>query len=112
MVAGQAGRVSDAERIADLERELRQCDGKITELKTEHGEMLEIMRRMREHAEDHDRLLDQWIDVFQMSQDDTGTFNFDPDQSELWQRHVELWHKREALVKQWNKFVPIYNATI
>ena len=39
MAAGQAGRVSDAERIADLERELRQRDEKIAELKTEHDEM-------------------------------------------------------------------------
>jgi len=101
-----------AERIAELEAELKQRDAKIKLLTTERDEAQELLSQMRQHVEDHDRLIEQWIEVFEMQQNEAGTWIFDPQQSELWTAYDELLKQNKDLIGQWNKFVPQYNATV
>jgi len=103
---------SDADRIAELQHELRRRDERIKELSAERDEAYELVAQMREHAEDHDRLIDQWIDVFQMQQAENGAWLFDPGQSELWENYADSLEDYNKLVRQWNKFVGEYNARI
>ena len=56
------------------------------ELTTERDEANELVDQMREHLDDYDRLIEQWIEVFEMQQDEHGKWPFDPSQSELWER--------------------------
>src|SRR3954451_18794833 len=89
------------DRIADLERELRQRDDKIKELRTELAEAQELADQMREHTEDLNRLLDQWIDIYDMQQDpQTGAWVFDSSQSELWEKHAALWKAHQDMVRR------------
>jgi hypothetical protein len=101
-----------SERIAELETELKQCRDKIKELTTERDEAQELVDRQREHVEEADRLIEQWIDVFDMQQNEDGTWIFDPSQSELWERHETLTADHRKLIREWNKFVGEYNATV
>jgi len=101
-----------AVRIADLERELKQRDDKIKELRQEVMEAQQLVGDMREQVEDTDRLIESWIDVFEMQRGEHGNWLFDPNQTELWNQHQELVRKWNDLVRQWNKFAPEYNAAI
>jgi hypothetical protein len=106
-------------RIAELEDELQQRNGLITsavdkvrQLTTELGEARELADRMREHVEDVDRLLEQWIEVFDMQQDESGDWAFDRKQTRLWEHYDKLLEENRKLVRDWNKIVPKYNARI
>ena len=101
-----------ADRVAELAAELKQRDEKIKELTTERDEAQDLVDRMREHVEDGNRLIEQWIEVFEMQQNEHGTWIFEPWQSELWEKHKALWEENQLLVRQWNKFVPEYNANL
>ena len=50
-----------ADRIAELEAELKQRDAKIKELTTERDEAQVLVDRMREQVEDSNGLIEQWI---------------------------------------------------
>lgn len=101
-----------SERTAELEAELQRRDAKIKELQTELGEAQDLVDRMREHVEDSNQLTEQWIDVFEMQQDEHGHWLFDPAQSKLWERHDTLLKEHQSLIRQWNKFVGEYNARV
>jgi hypothetical protein len=101
-----------AERIAELEAELKQRDTKITELTTERDEALELVDRSREHVEDVGRMIEQWRETFEMEQDEHGVWLFDRAQSKLWDEHLAALKEHQALIRQWNKFVPEYNAIV
>src|SRR4051812_17825395 len=105
-----AQRKADAERTAELEIALRIRDAKIKELTEERNEALELENKMREHSQDVNGIIDQWIDVFQMERDGGGNWLFDSSQSELWEKHTDLWKKHEELVRKWNKLVVRWNA--
>jgi hypothetical protein len=55
---------------------------------------------------------EQWIDVFEMQQNERGHWLFDPAQSELWENHAALLQQHQQLIRQWNRFVAEYNARI
>jgi hypothetical protein len=101
-----------AERIAELEAELRQRDAKIKELTTERDEALELVDRKREQVEDCGTLIDDWIAVFDMQQGENGKWLFDPAQSKLWEDHLALFKEHQDLIRQWNKFAREYNAVV
>src|SRR6516164_2969790 len=101
-----------AERITEMEAELKQREAKLKELTTERDEAYELVDRMREHTEDHNRLIEQWIEVFEMRQDEHGSWVFDPNQSELWEQHDALLTEHQKLTRKWNRFVGEYNAVI
>ena len=101
-----------AERIAELEAELRQRDTKIKQLTSERDEAQELVDRMREHTEDHNRIIEEWIEVFRMQEKEHGVWIFDSSQSELWDEYDALWSEHQRLLREWNKFVGEYNATV
>jgi hypothetical protein len=72
MKATKAAAEIMVDRIAELEAELRERDEKIKRLTDDLGEAQDLVGKMREQAEDHGRLLESWIDVFDMQQDDNG----------------------------------------
>jgi hypothetical protein len=105
--------VDPVERIAELEAALRQREAKIKELTTECDEALELVDRLREEAERHHETIDQWIEVFEMQQDERdGKWVFDPTQSKLWEEHATLWGDYNKLFRDWNKFVGKFNAVV
>ncbi len=103
---------SPAERIADLEAELRQRDEKIAELRDELQEASDLVTQMRDHVEDGNALIDSWIEVFDLKQNDEGTWLFDSRQSKLWSEHLDLLKKHNDLIGEWNRFVGPYNRVV
>jgi DNA-binding CsgD family transcriptional regulator len=100
------------ERVVELEATLKQRDAKIKELTTERDEAQELVDRQREHVEDVNQLLEQWIDIFEMQQNEHGNWLFDPAQSKLWEQHATLIKDHQSLIRRWNKFVGEYNARV
>ena len=103
---------SQAERIAELEDTLRQRDDKITELRDELQEASDLVVQMREHIEDSNTLIDSWIEVFGLEQNDEGTWLFDSGQSKLWSEHLDLLKKHNEMIRNWNRFVGQYNRVV
>jgi hypothetical protein len=98
----------DKRRIGVLEDELKQRDGRIRDMKKEIDEASILISELRDHVHDADDLLDSWIEAFEMELGDDGMWR--------WERWIDDAHtlreKYVALVRQWNKVVPRYNAVI
>jgi hypothetical protein len=101
-----------AERIAELETELKRRGDKIKELTTDRDEAQELVNRMREHVEDADRLIEQWIEAFDMHPDRDGVYQFAKSYSGFFETYEQLIEENRKLVREWNKFIPEYNAEI
>jgi uncharacterized coiled-coil protein SlyX len=99
-------------RIAELEAEIRLRDERIKELREEQTQHHQLMTEMRELVEDKAAIIDRWIDVFEMQIGDSGSWQFDRSQSDLWNAHEALHNEHTALVRKWNKFVGEYNGTV
>jgi hypothetical protein len=67
---------------------------------------------MREHVDDANQVIEQWIEVFEMQQDERGDWLFDPAQSKLWEDHIALFKQHQELIRRWNKFVGEYNVRV
>jgi hypothetical protein len=99
-------------RIAELEAELKLRDEKLKELTTERDQARELVDQMREHVEDAGRMIEQWIEVFEMDQDENGRWLFNPNQSRLWEQHTTLLTEHNKLIREWNRFTGEYNAVV
>ena len=99
-------------RIRELELDLERQDEQIKELRQERGEAYDLVDDMRDRIEDSNALIDSWIEVFQMQQDENGIWIFDRKQSDLWNNHQELQERHRKLVRDWNRFIRNYNATV
>ena len=86
--------------------ELRQRDRQIAELKQEQDEAQDLIRRFRDHTEDYDATLESWRETFGMELTDKG-WSWKP----FWNDYANLFDQHSALIKQWNKFVPVINAS-
>jgi len=100
------------ERIAELEAELKQRDAKIKDLTKERDEAQELVDTMREQVESGNDMIEQWIDVFEMQQDERGIWIFDSSQSELWESYDELLKHHKKTVDHWNRYLSQFNAII
>jgi hypothetical protein len=87
--------------------QLRQRDRLIADLRQEQDEANDLIRRLHEHAEDYDATLESWQEAFGMVLNDNGQWTWEP----FWKENWELVDKYNALVKRWNKAVPILNAS-
>jgi hypothetical protein len=72
----------------------------------------ELVTDMREHVEDANAMMERWIEVFDMKEDDAGKLIWDPSQSKIWDAYAAILAKHNRLVRDWNKFVGEYNATV
>jgi hypothetical protein len=96
------------DRIATLEDELKQRDSRIKELTNERDEERELVSKMREHVEDCDAQIQRWIEAFDMEQNDRGVWEWRASFVE----GNEWFEKYDALLREWNRFVPEYNAML
>src|SRR4051812_38715299 len=87
--------------------ELRQRDRLIAELRSEADRDTDLIRRLGEHAEDYDNTLESWRETFDMVPTDSGGWTWEP----FWDEWTKLIEKHDALVKQWNRAVPILNGS-
>jgi hypothetical protein len=99
-------------RIHQLEGDLRLRDERIKELREEQTQHHQLMTEMREWVEDKNALIESWIDVFDMQQNDSGAWIFDRRQSDLWNKYEEILDAYSTLIRNWNKFVGQYNSTV
>lgn len=99
-------------RVEELQADLRYRDDQIKELREECGRAIDLVAEMREHVEDSNALIDSWIEVLGMEQNDDGVWIFDGKQSKVWEAFSKLFEEQEKLLRQWNKFVGDYNSTV
>jgi hypothetical protein len=96
------------DRIAELEAELKQRDRRIADLKRDLDKERELTQRLDEHLRDAVDTFDTWKQAFEMEQNDKGEWVWDWSYA----AGVEWCEKYNALLKEWNKFVPEYNAVV
>jgi hypothetical protein len=97
-----------SDRIAVLEDELKQRDARIKELRADLNKAEQLIGEMREQVEESNRLIEQWIEAEDMVLSDDGKWS-----AAEWVKNCEAYHDRYVeLLKQWNKFVPEYNAAV
>jgi hypothetical protein len=85
--------------------ELRQRDRLIAELRSEQDETNDVIRRFEEYEEDYRATMERWRETFDMELTDEGwTWQ------RFWNEYADLVERHHALVKRWNRAVPILNA--
>ena len=104
--------MSTEERIAELEATLKLRNEQLKEAREERTEALLLVDAMREQIKDSGELIDGWIETFDMSQNEAGKWIFDPNQDKLWEAYSDLLDRHQKLLRDWNKFVGKYNATV
>jgi hypothetical protein len=92
--------------VGELQDELKHKDARIEELRQEIDEQRELIQRFREHAEDYDNCMERWKETFQMTMTDDGRWTWDP----FWNEHNKLVDDYNALVRNWNKYLPLINS--
>ena len=97
------------DRIIELEDELKQLRQRVDELRLERDKERALVAEMREHVEDEALLREQWVEAFNMVLNDAGEWSW---ADGLMQRYEHLHGKYVALVRDWNKFIPRYNAEV
>jgi hypothetical protein len=99
---------SQRERIDKLEDQLKERDRRIADLKTDVARLEDLVTRQAEHIQDCGDQIDRWIAAFDMVLDDNGMWKWSRDFVEGHQ----WYEKYGAIVRDWNRFVPEYNAAI
>jgi hypothetical protein len=96
---------SKATTRGELQDEIKHRDKRIEELRQEVDEQRDLIRRLREHAEDYDNCIERWAEAFGMVMTDDGMWTWEP----FWKEHNELVDDYNDLVRRWNKFLPLIN---
>jgi hypothetical protein len=94
--------------IAELQDELKARDRRIEELRGEIDELRDLNKRMEEQVEDASRLVEQWVEAFEMEQSDDGAWKA----GAFMDGTIKLREEYDALLREWNRFVPQYNAVV
>jgi DNA-binding CsgD family transcriptional regulator len=98
---------AETKRLGELEDEVKLKDARIKELREELAQANELINQMREQLEDSNALIDSWIEAFDMVLTEGG-WDFAP-----WKAEHEGYHEQYmALLREWNTFVPEYNAIV
>jgi hypothetical protein len=100
--------VDDYDQHDDLDwfrEELRRRDREIRELRQQQREADDLIRRLREHAEDYKASIEAWCETFGMELTDDG-WSWQP----FWDGHWKLVDKWNALVRDWNRCLPLING--
>jgi hypothetical protein len=63
---------------------------------------------MEEQIEDDSRVIGQWIEAFRMEQDESGSWRW----ASWLEEQDKGWEAYNALLRDWNRFVPEYNAAV
>ncbi len=93
--------------IGEVRANLVEAERRIADLKLERDEALDLVQRMKEHVEDATATIDQWKEAFDMQLSNDGIWEWKIDDV------IDAMHgKYSALLKEWNRFVPQYNAAV
>lgn len=97
-----------AKRISELEDVIKVKDRRIEELRQEVDEARDLIRDMEEQIDDAAALIEHWTTAFEMERNADGEWT--------WASFIESWkeiHQRhDKILRDWNRFVPEYNAVI
>src|SRR5262245_16501706 len=94
--------------IGGLQDELKAKDRRIEQLRQEIDELRDLVRRMEEQIGDDRAVIERWIENFEMQLDDDGNWT-----TSAWdERTLQIRSDYHAIVRDWNRFVPEYNATV
>jgi hypothetical protein len=96
----------DRDDLGWFRDELRQRDRDIAELRAEKDRLTDQITRFAEYVEDYNGTMESWRDAFGMVQADNGAWTWKP----FWNEYLKLIDHYGALVKRWNKAVPVLNA--
>ena len=100
--------MAQSKRIAEFEDDLKERDRRISDLKAELEEERYLTHRLSEHVKDANDLIDQWTQAFEMVPYEEGVWVWSTGIVE----GVEWYDRWSKLVRDWNKFVPEYNAMV
>jgi hypothetical protein len=96
------------QRIAELEDALKEKERRLQDLKTDLDKTNNLIERQAEQMRDCNDVIQSWIEGFGMTLDATGKWQWDS-----FILSADDWHNRYVdLLRQWNCFVPEYNATV
>jgi hypothetical protein len=95
-------------RVGELEDKLKQRDRTILELRQEAEEAQALIAELREQVQDVGETLESWVEAFEMVIGDDGRYHWPGLHAEA----ASYIDAHRALVKQWNRMVPKYNAAI
>jgi hypothetical protein len=96
-------------KLGELEDELKDRDKRILELRDERDQDRALIGEMTEHVEEANALIERWKDAFDMVPNDDGIWTW---QEGVVQERDAYVDKYTALLKEWNKIVPEYNAVV
>ena len=86
-------------QIEELEALVKQHEERVRELKEEIQSTWDAVSRANEQTQ-------EWYDLLQRAKEAYGG------DAEFWERYDALRDERNELLKEWNKFVPQYNAAV
>jgi hypothetical protein len=98
----------DKSRIADLEDELRQRDRRISELKGELESERDLTHRLAEQVQASSDTIEAWKHCFEMVPNEEGVWEW----QHAFAQGREWYEKYKLLLREWNQFVPQYNAAV
>ena len=98
------------ERVQQLEDDIAHLKQRLDEMRQDRDNNAALVAEERECVADSSALIDSWIDAFDMEQDDKGEYCWREggpiQERDEWEA---LYHE---LRRDWNKFVPDYNAVV
>lgn len=97
------------ERVAvALLAENEEMKRRIADLKRELDAAHDLIQRLTENIEDFSAMNEQWKEAFEMVMGDNGKWTWSKD----FAMGSQWYDKYAALLKEWNQFVGIFNATV
>ena len=95
-------------QVGKLEDDCKVAERRIAEIKRERDEANDLVERMRQHVGDADSLIGQWCEAFDMRLNDDGEWSY----ADWADGCAALRQKYFDLLRDWNRFVPLYNRVI
>ena len=97
------------DRIQELEDSCKDAERRVLEMRAERDSAHELVESMEEHVQSVNAMVERWIAAFDMQMGDDGLYSFSDGTGE---QYDSLFDKYRSLLKDWNKFVPLYNSTV
>jgi hypothetical protein len=95
-------------RIGELEDELKIAKERIDSLKSDLDAQVKLVAEMDEHLDEEREVRESWCDAFDMVLNDKGEWDY----NDWTKRQCDFYGRYDQIRKDWNKFVPEYNAVV
>jgi hypothetical protein len=103
VMARQRDEYDDHDDAGWFRDQLRQRDRELAELRREKDELTDLICRFDEYVAEINAALETWQQAFDMELDDDGKWSL----GSWWDRHSDLVDRYNALVRRWNRPVPL-----